>query len=62
MTKLFCPQCGDNNTVQEFPSPNGGELFVAEDMDTDGVEMFDEAYMHKCSNCNTVFYMGDPTL
>jgi predicted RNA-binding Zn-ribbon protein involved in translation (DUF1610 family) len=54
---MFCPNCGKQNVKPGDPSPNGGELYVAEEMEGCN-DFFDEAHPHECSDCGTQFYMG----
>jgi len=54
---MYCPNCGKQNVKPGDPSPNGGELYVAEGMEGCD-EFFDEAHPHECPDCGTQFYMG----
>ena len=53
---MFCPSCGKQN-VQPEPTPNGGDLYVAEDMGC-STEFYDDAKPYKCNDCETQFYLG----
>ena len=53
---MFCPNCGKQN-VQSDPTPNGGDLYVAEDMEC-STEFYDDAKPYKCNDCETQFYLG----
>lgn len=55
---MYCPKCGSQNVTKQNQSPNGGELYVAEDMDS-CVEWYDDAFKYKCDDCNTVFYLSN---
>jgi predicted RNA-binding Zn-ribbon protein involved in translation (DUF1610 family) len=55
---LFCPNCGKQNVVKGDSSPNGGELYVAEEMEG-CTEYYDAADPYKCTDCATRFYIGD---
>ena len=57
MTKVFCPICGNNHVTEEV-SPNGGWLYVAEEMN-DSIDFYDEIIPYKCSTCSTVFYVSE---
>ena len=54
---MFCPTCGKSNIKLQNPSPNGGELYVAEDIDS-STEFYDEARPYRCQDCMTQFYLG----
>lgn len=54
---MFCPNCGKQNVKPGDSSPNGGDLYVAEEMEG-CTEFYDEAKPHECPDCGTQFYMG----
>jgi hypothetical protein len=54
---MYCPNCGKQHVVAGDSQPNGGELFVAEDMEG-CTEFYDAARPYKCNDCETQFYMG----
>jgi hypothetical protein len=54
---MFCPNCGQQNVQPGDASPNGGELFVAEEMEG-VVEFYDSAKPYRCADCETQFYLG----
>ena len=53
---MFCPNCGTRNIVIK-ESPNGGELYVAEDCIT-SQEYYDEIEYYHCNDCLTEFYLS----
>ena len=55
--RMYCPICGKQNVVPGDSSPNGGSLYVAEDMG-DCTEFYDDANPYTCSDCETGFYLG----
>lgn len=55
---MYCPNCGKQNVVKGDTSPNGGGLYVAEEME-DCTEYYDEANPYECKDCETVFYLGE---
>ncbi len=54
---MYCPNCGSQSIVEGDSSPNGGELYVAEDCES-STECYDAANPYQCSDCKTVFYLG----
>lgn len=61
MSKLFCPRCGEQNVTREL-TPEGGWLYVAEEID-DSSETFDATIeLHKCGTCDAIFYTSDEKL
>jgi len=54
---MYCPNCGSQHIVEGDSSPNGGELYVAEDCES-STECYDAANPYQCSDCKTVFYLG----
>lgn len=56
-SKLFCPKCGDKNVIREKQSPNGGYLYVGEEIDNN-TEVFDgDIEYNRCDTCNATFYL-----
>ena len=54
---MYCPNCGKQNIVAGDPSPNGGGLYVAEEM-AGCTEFYDDAVPYQCHDCSTTFYIG----
>jgi predicted RNA-binding Zn-ribbon protein involved in translation (DUF1610 family) len=54
---MFCPNCGKQH-IQPNPTTNGGELYVAEEMEG-CTEFYDAAEPFKCADCETQFYLGE---
>lgn len=57
MKTLYCPCCGKQNVKPSDSSPNGGELYVAEDCGS-STEFYDDANPYYCPDCETQFYIG----
>lgn len=57
MTKLYCPVCGKQNVGAGDTSPNGGQLYVAEEVGF-RTEYYDDANPFECEECGTFFYLG----
>ena len=53
--KVHCPRCGSEATPE--PSENGGELYVAEDMEV-STEYYADAFPYRCSDnvCDLLFF------
>lgn len=54
----FCPSC-KAQAVPTGQSPNGGLLYVAEELST-CTEFYDDATAMQCTACEQVFYVGAP--
>lgn len=58
---MDCPICGDTD-CERVSSPNGGEIFVAEESQFDSIEYFDDVEMYRCrDNGIHVFYVSTAT-
>ena len=53
----FCPNCGGNKVREGDPHPNGGDLYVAEELESCS-EYYDAARPFECSECSQQFYLG----
>ena len=59
-TQYFCPSCGAKGVEDKGASPNGGELYVAEDCES-CTECYDaEVTELACKECGFVFYAKAP--
>ena len=58
MKQYFCLHCGGKNVIAGNEHPNGGDLYVAEDMSGD-IEYSDAAHPYQCQDCGKRFYLGD---
>jgi len=58
MKQYFCPHCGSKNVVEGDLHPNGGDLYVAEEMEA-CTECYDSATPYECQDCGKKFYLGD---
>jgi predicted RNA-binding Zn-ribbon protein involved in translation (DUF1610 family) len=58
---MFCPNCGKQTVVASDTSPNGGGLYVAEEMEG-CTEFYDDAVPYQCQLCLTNFYIGGEEL
>lgn len=54
---MYCPSCGKQNVNNGNQSPNGGVLYIAEDCHS-STEYYDNANPYECTDCETVFYLG----
>lgn len=54
---LYCPACGKQNVEYQDQHPNGGDLYVAEDMES-STEYYSDAVLYKCTDCDTEFFMS----
>jgi len=52
---MFCPFCGSKNTRHIKESPNGGAIYVAEEMST-CTEFYAEVTEWDCLDCNKFFF------
>jgi len=57
MKERRCPVCGSTNTIQSNVTPNGGNIYVAEDM-VASTEFADSINRYKCDNGHT-FYISE---
>ena len=53
---MFCPLC--RKTANPAPSPNGGHLYVAEDMDTCTECYEPDIEPFECDKCKVAFYLS----
>lgn len=56
---MYCPACGQQNVIPGESNPNGGELFVAEELTT-SIEHYDNIEPFSCDDCQAMFYVSLP--
>lgn len=55
---MHCPVCSSKDLTSTI-SPNGGELYVAEEFNIDCIERYEsDIIMYECMSCEIVFYLS----